>query len=162
MANPIDFDSLYEAQHERIFRLCRSYCGDAAEAADLTQEVFIKAWQNSERFAGKSSPSTWLYRIAVNTCLMAKRKAVLPTQPLSQQLPVAESHTEQQAEARINQLYQLIGQLPETDRLIITLVLEQVPYAEIADTFGLQENTLRVRIHRIKQRLQKAFSHELA
>lgn len=159
MAAPIDFETLYDSQYERIFRLCRSYCGDQDEAADLAQEVFIKAWQNLDRFAGKSRPSTWLYRIAVNTCLMAQRKASLPMQPLNPQLPVSEPETQQ---PQIEHLYRLIGQMAETDRLIITLVLEEVPYSEIAETFGLQESTLRVRIHRIKQRLSKAFANEPA
>lgn len=157
------FAVLYEAQYDRIYRLCLGYSGDAAEAADLTQEVFVQAWQGWASFRGDSQPGTWLYRIAVNTCLMARRKRRIPTQPLGPQVPEPADRSEaSQREAQVEQLYRHIHALPEADRLLISLVLEQVPYPDIAQALGITENALRVRVHRLKKRLKDAMTHELA
>lgn len=155
-----DFSELYEASYDGIYRVCRGYCGDAEQAADLTQEVFIRAWKAWDRFEGRSKARTWLYRIAVNTCLMEKRKRRIPLQSLGPEASLTDDPAEENP--RVAQLYHHISQLPETDRLTISLVLEQVPYPEIADTLGASENSLRVRIHRIKKRLAQSFQHETA
>ena len=59
------FDALYEAHGARIYRFCYRLCGNASDAEDLTQEVFVAAWQSLPRFAGRSTEQTWLYRIAL-------------------------------------------------------------------------------------------------
>ena len=157
------FADLYQAQYDRIYRVCRAYTGDAEEAADLTQEVFIQAWKGLERFEGRRQTYTWLYRIAVNTCLMEKRKRRLAYQPLNEQVtgrtPDAKSSL---MDERVSELYRHIAALPEADRLAISLMLEKVPYPDIAQTLGVSESNLRVRIHRIKKRLSKAFDHAKA
>ena len=154
------FTHLYESCYARIYRLCLGYCGQEAEAADLTQEVFIRAWQYRGQFRGQSKESTWLYRIAVNTCLMAKRQRKLEVSPLAEvpEVPAPPAEAQPQKEM-VQRLYQYIHALPEADRLAISLVLDQVPYAEIASALGISEGNLRVRIHRIKARLQKALQH---
>src|ERR1700704_2912454 len=58
------FDQLYAGYGDRIYRLCYRLCGHAADAEDLAQEVFVAAYQGLDRFAGRSSLTTWLYRIA--------------------------------------------------------------------------------------------------
>lgn len=59
---------------DMIFRVCMGFVHNSADAADLTQEVFIKAFENIEYFGNRSALSTWLYRIAVNASLNLKRK----------------------------------------------------------------------------------------
>lgn len=59
------FDALYEAHGTRIYRFCHRLCGNPMDAEDLTQEVFVAAWQSLPRFAGRSTEQTWLYRIAL-------------------------------------------------------------------------------------------------
>lgn len=149
-----DFNTLYQTYYPKVLKLCLGYTGDYAQAQDLAQETFVKAWQNSSKFKGESLVSTWLYRIAVNTCLNHLRTA--RTQPTDQ----LQLHHEQQAtddtndlDQQVRLLYRCISQLAETDRLIISLVLEDTPYPEIAQIAGISEGNLRVKIHRIKQQL---------
>lgn len=59
----------------------------------------------------------------------------------------------------INRLYECISKLKESERIIITLVLEEKPYEEIAEIMGITENNLRVKIHRIKKELQEIYTH---
>jgi RNA polymerase sigma-70 factor (ECF subfamily) len=61
---PGDFQAFYAQYGAPIYRFCRRLCGDASDAEDLTQDVFIAAFQGIERFEGRSSIATWLYRIA--------------------------------------------------------------------------------------------------
>lgn len=154
----ISFDELHARYASRILKLCLGYTGDYAQAQDLTQETFIRVWQQLPAFRGTAQISTWLYRIAVNTCLnhlrQAKRRPVDPLLPQHEaQLPDAPDPT---GEA-VQQLYRCISQLPETDRLIISLVLDEQPYAEIAQIVGVSEGTLRVKIHRIKHQLTSLY-----
>ncbi len=150
-----DFAQLYTIYSEGIYHLCRSYLNEDEIAKDLLQETFINIWKHREKFRGDSAIQTWIYRIAINTCLgylrNEKRKGVsvsdsfLPTQKADDNFP-EEEHS-------VTLLYQAIHELPETDRLIISMVLQEIPYEQIADTIGLQEGHLRVKIHRIKKQL---------
>ena len=63
------FKDLYKKYGLKVQRLCLGYTGNQMEAEDLLQEVFVKVWQNLYKFRGDSQISTWIYRIAVNTCL---------------------------------------------------------------------------------------------
>ena len=152
------FDELHTRYATRILKLCLGYTGDYAQAQDLTQETFIRVWQQLPGFRGDAQISTWLYRIAVNTCLNHLRQIKRrPTEPLSlhheEQLSDASGSTDE----ALQQLYRCISQLAETDRLIISLVLDEQPYAEIAQIVGVSEGNLRVKIHRIKQQLTNLY-----
>lgn len=152
------FDELHSRYAARILKLCLGYTGDYTQAQDLAQETFIRVWQQLPTFQGKAQVSTWLYRIAVNTCLnhlrQTKRRPAEPLLPQHEaQLPDApDTHDE-----AVQQLYRCISQLAETDRLIISLVLDEQPYAEIAQIVGVSEGNLRVKIHRIKQQLTSLY-----
>jgi RNA polymerase sigma-70 factor (ECF subfamily) len=65
---------LYDRHRARIYQLGCRYLGDAAEAEDLVQQVFIKAYENAGKFRGEAQVSTWLYRIAVNAALERRRR----------------------------------------------------------------------------------------
>ena len=152
------FDTLYTQYQARVQQLCLGYVkGDAAQAQDLVQEVFMNVWNALPKFRGDSGMQTWLYRIAVNTCLLHlrrnKRKPEFPLQEeVNNTLVEAPANTNQEA---IDELYTAIGRLEELDRLIIMLVLEELDYDEIARIVNVSPATLRVKIHRAKQRLKK-------
>jgi RNA polymerase sigma factor (sigma-70 family) len=156
-----EFKQLFDENSKRIFNLCYGYTGDADVANDLMQETFVKVWQHLDKFRNQSQWSTWIYRIGVNTCLSylrsAKRK---PTEPLENSLyeQKAEEHSDREKQEQIATLYKAIAQLGEYDRIIITLVLDEVPYAEIAEIAEISEGNLRVRIHRIKQKLTELYN----
>lgn len=161
MAATDTFETIYKEHYPRIWRICMGYAGgDADLARDLTQEVFIRVWENLSKFRGESQLSTWMYRIAVNTSLLELRRkkrgmrtVALEQLPEPQEANQPEEHREQ-AE-RIRRLYQAIEQLLPTNRTIALLELEGVPQKEIAEVTGLSHAAVRTRVHRIKNELLK-------
>lgn len=149
------FTRIYEEQYDAIFRLCKGYFGgEESLAADASQEVFMKVWQHLAKFRAEAKISTWLYRIAVNTCLTYLRKASVKREIKTNQLPeLAAEVYNPVMEDRLKKMYSCIQQLDETGKVIILMVLEGLEYSAIAEVVGLREETLRVRIHRIKQQL---------
>lgn len=149
------FNNIYQTHYDKVYRLCKGYFnGHEGLAADATQEIFLKVWQHLDGFRGESKISTWLYRIAVNTCLLQLRKPATTKEIKTEQLPdvVAEEYNPVQDE-RLKKMYSCIQQLDETGKMIILMVLEGLEYSAIAEVVGSTEETLRVRIHRIKKQL---------
>jgi RNA polymerase sigma-70 factor (ECF subfamily) len=108
-------------------------------------------------FRNESKISTWIFRIATNNCLRAVEKNKRVTKmELPYNLPAI--HEESQEEKLVF-LYKAIAELEEMERIIIGLVLEDLPQAEIASIVGLSEGNTRVKIHRIKEKLATKFKH---
>ncbi|CAN5195946.1 sigma-70 family RNA polymerase sigma factor [soil metagenome] len=152
------FTNLYNEYSEGIKKLCLGYTGDAVLAQDLLQETFIAVWNNMQQFRADAKWSTWIYRIAVNTCLTHLRKktaTLVDIETTSLAMLPDDSNTKEQ---EVQLLYKCISQLPETERVIITLVLEDKPYDEIAAITGITEVNLRVKIHRIKKQLTQIYN----
>jgi|SRR5690606_32055092 len=156
------FKEIFQANSKKIYHLCYGYTNDEDSANDLLQETFIKVWQNLDKFRNQSMISTWIYRIAVNTCLTYLKKE--NRQQKDELTPnIIENHKEDisEKEEQVKVLYKCIAQLEETDRLIITMVMDEVPYPEIAEISGISEGNLRVKIHRIKNKLTELYNkHE--
>jgi len=152
------FTNLYNEYGEGIRKLCLGYTGDAVLAQDLLQETFIAVWNNMEKFRGDAKWSTWIYRMAVNTCLTHLRKKKETSMDMEQTSFVLLKEDVNTKEQEVQLLYKCISRLLETDRLIITMVLEDKPYEEIASITGITEVNLRVKIHRIKKQLTQIYN----
>lgn len=150
------FESLHRQYHGMVLHLCRGFVrGDREQAYDLSQEVFINTWNSLPSFRGESSQKTWIYRITVNTCLMWIRKEKKRnTTDWDETKMAAVADSAQPGEEQTQRLYKAIGDLEEVDRLIIMMVLDELEYEEISRVIGITENNLRVKVHRIKQRLK--------
>jgi RNA polymerase sigma-70 factor (ECF subfamily) len=146
-----------------VMQLCLGFVkGDQDLSKDLTQEVFIQVWNGLDRFRQDSSSKTWIYRITVNTCLnyLKKQKSqenrmaeILRGQETSDEIKLMETDPGKR-------LFEAMGKLPEIDRLITGLLLEEVLQDEIAAILGISDGNLRVKIHRIKRKLKKLIDHE--
>ena len=149
-----DFDVLYARHYGMVRQLCLGYvAGDAHAADDLAQETFVNVWRGLGGYAGAASAKTWIYRIAVNTCLRElRRRARRPTTTPTDAEPVAAPSA---VDPRLARLYAALAQLPDVDRLIYVLTLEGQTRAEIAAITGLSPEALRVRIHRANARLRQ-------
>ncbi|MFZ1530244.1 MAG: sigma-70 family RNA polymerase sigma factor [Ferruginibacter sp.] len=157
-ADQIFFTEIYTKHAPQVLHMCMAYTDNEALAQDLMQETFVKVWQNIRQFRGEAKISTWIYRIAINTCLghLRSPKNAAPAE-LKETFDRADENGSIQKEQDIQELYRAIHQLPEADRLIISMVLEAIPYEEIAASLNISEGNLRVKIHRIKQELTKLF-----
>ena len=152
-----NFNKIYTENYTKIFYLCLGYsAGKEDIAEELTQETFIKVWEKLHTFRNLAAISTWIYRIAVNTCLTHLRKVKKNIEIHSEHLYGVEN-TEQfdNMDIRIEKLHSCIGKLKEIDRMIIMLVLEELPQKEIASIIDLNNENVRVKIHRIKGKLFK-------
>lgn len=151
----MEFEEIYKAYWDKIFRVCMGYVNDHSMAQDMAQETFITVWKQLSSFRDEANIGTWIYRIATNNCLrhLEKEKRVISTD-LPIDLPEEKSRN---LEPGFQLLYRFIAELPEIDRIIISLELEDVRQAEIARITGLSESNIRVKIHRIKDRLTKKF-----
>lgn len=160
------FNELVHQHRDKIYRLCRGYLYDQSLADDLYQEVLINLWHSLEKFRGASALSTWIYRVTVNTAITFNRKS--KRQPQKAEIsPTLSDDGELQKEAilekeqKLNRLHYCISQLPKEERLIITLVLEDVSYKEIAEVMGISVNYTGVKIKRIKERLGKMMANAI-
>jgi len=114
-------------------------------------------------FRGDASPSTWIYRIAVNTCILWQKKSV-KTEPLEGS-PLTRSSIENEAfqfepSPKILQLRAAIQQLKKIDRSLILLVLEGFAYKEIAEISGLSVSNVGARINRIKTKIREQINNK--
>jgi RNA polymerase sigma-70 factor (ECF subfamily) len=161
------FTGLFEENKARVLRLCRGYLSDEHEAEDLFQEVMTNVWNSLESFRHEAKITTWLYRIAVNSALLYRRKlkrgeAVVAGGALTERAAAPGSSPD---DDRLRSLRAAITELPEQDRLIVTLLLEGLSYKEIAEVTGITVNYVGVKISRIKQSLEKRMTgvdHERA
>ena len=143
-------------QYEQlIYKVCSFYASDDEPLCDLYQDVVCNLWIAYPKFRGECAMSTWIYRIALNTCIsgLRKKKRSIQYTDLSQFEDVfiqPEDFTEE-----IKEMYRLIRQLENLERAIILLYLEEKSYQEIADITGLSLSNVGVRLKRIKEKLIK-------
>ena len=151
------FDQLFKDSRDRIYRLCRLYTADTDYQKDLMQEIFLKVWINIDKFKGNSSISTWIYRIAINTCLtsitLLKKEGEMRKVISEQSLLIPESTGD--INAQVAWLVGAVNKLEPVDRSLITLYLESFSHREIGEIMGMSEGSIRVRIHRIRQHLSE-------
>ena len=153
----MNFETIYKTYWQKVFRVCMGYANDTAAAKDLAQETFIKVWKQLPNFKNESSIGTWIFRIASNTCLRQIQKdKKMPKSELP--LEIKDEILETNIEKDIQLLYQYISELQEVERIIISLELEDMNQKEIAEIVGLSEGNVRVKIHRIKEKLTQKFN----
>ncbi len=149
------FLDLVEAHQGIVFKISTLYAADEHERQDLHQEILMQLWRAFPSFQGDSRFSTWMYRVALNTALLVRRKRHSRPRwrPLPEPEPVAPDPPGDEMD--VKQLYRCIRRLPELDRAVILLYLEQHKHEEIAELTGLSRPSVGVRIVRIKKRLRE-------
>jgi len=151
----VKFNELYASYWQKVFRLCMGYVNNTDWAKDIAQDTFVVIWRELPKFRNEASIGTWIYRIATNQCLrQVEKEKRLPKVAVNTNIAEPELPD---LEKRTSLLYQYIVELPEIERIIISLELEDVKQAEIASIVGISEANVRVKIHRIKEKLTNKF-----
>ncbi len=153
-----EFASLVK-QHSRIInKVSYFYATDKVPFDDLRQEIYVNIWLGLKQFRGDSKISTWIYRVAVNSALMALRssKSTIETVSVDFGLLDLSSEIDDAQKENLQVLHSLINRLENIEKAIILLWLDEYSYDEIADTLGLKRNTVAVKIHSIKEKLSKS------
>lgn len=143
----------------RLHKICRVYAGNPEAQRDLYQDILAALWRAFPSFEGNAQPSTWLYRVALNTALSHVRKqdvrdeATLdPEDPVwTDGLPQPEAQLETQD--KLHWLYAAIDRLNDMDKALVMMYLDEQSYREMADVLGISENYVGVKLHRIKNQL---------
>jgi len=149
------FIELIRENERLIYRVCSIYVSDEFPIADLYQEVVYNLWKGFPKFRNECSISTWMYRIALNTCITGMRKELRRPKHVSI-LQLKENLIEPESmEGNIREMYKLIYRLKTLERAIILLYLEEKSYRDIADITGLTLNNVAIKLKRIKEKLKK-------
>jgi RNA polymerase sigma-70 factor (ECF subfamily) len=152
------FVNLVNQHQGLIHKVCLMYEFDYEARNDLFQEIVLQLWKSFESFRGEAKITTWMYRIALNTAIsgLRKKNRKLLTEDLHEKhMNISERNDNEQQEEDFDKLQWAIRQLNEIDRAMIMMALDEVPYDEIADTIGITQNNVRVRMNRIRERLRK-------
>ena len=144
-------------QYERvIYKVCSFYVSDEFPIADLYQEVVCSLWTALPKYRKESSLSTWIYRVALNTCITGVRKDIRRVKGAATVAIQAESlPAPQSMDENIREMYRLITQLKTLEKAIVLLYLEEKSYQEIADITGLTVSNVAVKLKRAKEKIIK-------
>ena len=144
-------------EHKRtIYTVCYMFSQDEDEVNDLFQETLINVWKGMDGFRQESKFSTWVYRVALNTCLMQERKKKREGEkvPLTMSVNLFEDNDDVKIK-QVRQLHERISQLALVDRAIVMLWLEGMSYDEIGAIVGITAQNVAVKLFRIKEQLKK-------
>jgi RNA polymerase sigma-70 factor (ECF subfamily) len=158
MSKEEKFRQVINANDNRIKSVCRYYSKDQERQKDIYQEILVNIWKGLDSFRGDAQPGTWIYKIATNTAIgfvMKEQKrlnleVVLEEKNLKYFSEEPEIQNFQEKENMLNELENQINQLSVIDKILISLLLEDLSCREIADIVGITEPNVRVKIHRIK------------
>lgn len=163
------FDELVRKYQHSVFNTIHRYVGDRSAADDIAQEVFVIVWNKAGTFKGKSSLSTWLYRIVVNQCLQFRRRrqrrpAAVSIDALDADNPpdaLQVGDGREQAE-RTAAVRQALAELPDRQRIALILShYEERTYREIADIMETSVGSVESLIFRAKEGLRVELSGEV-
>lgn len=152
------FENLVREHKATIYSVCYMFASGRAEADDLFQEVLLNIWKGIDSYRSESSLRSWIYRIALNTCLTYKRKKRINTEPLDIAPAVFETSTTEGRQTE--DLHRRIMRLAPMDRALIMLWLEDMSYQEIGQILGIEPKHVGVKLVRIKEKLKQIAHYE--
>ena len=149
------FARLVREHKSTIYTVCYMFSKDEDEVQDLFQETLINMWKGMGGFREESKIDTWIYRVALNTCLTQERKKKREVKkvPLNMDVNFFEDNDANAKQARI--LHQRISQLAYVDRALVMLWLDGMSYDEIGAVVGISAQNVAVKLFRINEQLKK-------
>ena len=152
-----DFIATLTQYQPLLRRVARLYCPDADAQQDLYQEIVLRLWEAWPSFADRAQRSTWLYRVALNVAISARRQqGRRPPHPRldAAALDVAAPPDSGPDADDLAPLYRAIAQLTDVEKALVWLRLEGRPQEEMADILGISHGNVRVKMHRVLDKLR--------
>lgn len=153
------FTRLIREHKGTIYTVSMMFANGSDEVEELVQEILIRLWQGYDSFQGRSGIRTWVWRVAMNTCISSDRKkrrrpgtAHLPETP---GMDIIDSCDRPEDDRQIRMLHDRIHRLGLFDRAIVLLWLEDMSYEEIGGIVGISAKNVSVRLVRIREQLKK-------
>ena len=148
------FAQIVREQKSTIYTVCYMFSTDRDEVNDLFQEVLINLWRGFDGFEGRSDIRTWVYRVALNTCISLDRKRRRRSDfELKMDINLFEDRDSDTRQVDLQ--HKRIAQLQPFDRAIVLLWLEDMSYDEIGQIVGISTKNVSVRLVRIKDQLKR-------
>lgn len=148
-----DFERMVREHKSTIYTVCYMFSKDRDEVQDLFQDSLINLWQGFDNFRGEAKVETWIWRVALNTCVSAERKK----KRRGERVPLAmvgDLFSDTDAESKqVQQLYKCINKLDLMDRALILLWLENMSYDDMGAILGVSPKNISVKLVRVKQQL---------
>ena len=155
VGDPVAFEELVRTYQHRVFGVAVRMLGNAAEAEEIAQEVFLRVHRSVGEFRGEAKLSTWLYAITSRLCLnrlaSAERRHPRAGADALEDVPASDTGGGLEREEVTTALRQAIAALPEERRIVVVLRdVEGLSYEEIARALDLEPGTVRSRLHRAR------------
>ena len=152
------FADTVHAHDPMIRRICLGYAVNTQDLEDLYQDVLVNIWRGLSTFRSESALRTWVYRIALNTCVSTLRTR--SRKPVSASLDEVITVADQSQERKdaVKDLYECIATLNPIDKAIVMMWLDEYSYDEIAETIGMKRNNVATRLHRAKEKLKEKYN----
>ena len=150
-----EFSRMVREHKSTIYTVCYMFSNDEDEVSDLFQETLINLWKGFESFRHESKLSTWIYRVAMNTCISADRKKRKQGTKVPLSMNIDLYNDEDHETKQVRQLHERIQRLDLIDRALVMMWLEGMNYDEIADVIGISVKNVGVKLVRIKEKLKQ-------
>ena len=147
-----DFIIMVRQYEAVIYKVVSFYADQENPTSDLYQETILNLWKGYPSFRGESKVSTWIYRIALNTCItfLRRKKNRIEYVDITFDIPEDIEFKE-----NIQELYRLINYLGKIERALILLYLDEKSYKEIAEITGMSVTNVATKLSRIKDKLKQ-------
>jgi len=139
------FANVYNRYYQKVYGICRRYSTEPEDARDLTHDVFVRYFQNFEKFRHESSPSTWMYRVAINLGIQRwRRKKIRNLVEIDlESIPVASVQDNESMLLDRITLAKILGRYPERTRKIFSMFhIERMTQIEISKLLGISRATV--------------------
>ncbi len=158
LAGDIDaFNELMAAHEDRVFSICLRMLRDREAALDATQDTFLTVFRKIDRFEARSAFSTWLYRVAMNTCydhLRRQKRKQASSLPENYDVPDPTAEDPLIGVEVRSDIEDALAQLSDDFRAVVVLVdLEGMSLEQASDTLGIPKGTVKSRLFRARKRL---------
>ena len=153
-----EFVDMINTHRGIIYKVCHLYGKEKDYRDDLFQEIVLQLWRSFPTFKHQSLPSTWMYRVALNTAISQFRKDVrVPTKDslTGAHFQIPDVSFRQDENENVFQLHLAIQLLTRIEKALVMLYLEEKSYQEIGDIMGISLSNVGVRLNRIKTKLEK-------
>lgn len=155
------FISEINSHQNIIYKICHLYTNNTIDFKDLYQDIVLQLWKSYPTFKGKSKLSTWIYQVSLNTALykLRQEKSKLNLDSLAQfHYDIPEIYDSAKKE-NIERVKDLVRELTDIEKALITLHLDEYSYDEISEIMGITKTNVATKISRIKQKLKMMFNN---
>jgi len=158
-----EFITFVDSHRKLIYKICRMYCRNDARINDVEQEILAQLWTAFPKYDDTYRPSTWIYRIALNTAISyyrrEKKHSANHVDIDKTVFTLAAGEDNGELEEQIGQLYRVMDGFAELDKALLLLYLDDNSHEEIAKVLGITVTNVATKISRLKQRLRRLMTN---